>query len=176
MRFTILILTFGIAAFALLAQACVMIAMAIGGAKAQKKIMGKIDEIKEKLLPVLDKSNVLIADLSPQISLIAGHAKAIAGNVEDVSALVKEKLNEFGPTISDANQAMREANATVREANRKTQSQVTRVDEMVSSVLDATAQAGRSIESGIKTPVREISGILEGVKAGVMAFISGNRR
>lgn len=177
----------GLVALAMVTQAVVVIFMAVGAAKAQKKVMGQIDEIKEKLLPVLTKSNGLLTDLTPQINQIAVHARSIAGNVENVSSLVKEKLNEFGPTISDANEmlreanmtvreTLREANSTVREANRKTQAQVSRVDGMVSSVLDATASAARSIQNGITMPVREVSGLVEGLKAGLMTFVNGGRR
>ncbi len=166
----------GLAASALVAQAFAMVFMAIGAAKAQKAIMVHVESLNGKLHPLLDKSNALIADLSPQIKDIAGHAKSISANAEEISALVRDKVNEFGPTIDAANQTVAQANVTVQDANRKTQAQVERVNGMVSSVLDATAQAGRAIQNGITTPVREVSSILEGIKAGVLTFINGGRR
>ena len=38
---------------------------------------------------------------------------------------------------------------------------------MVTSVLNTTADLAESIQRGVKAPVREISGILNGVKAGL---------
>jgi len=172
----LLMIFIGIAAFALLAQAFVMVGMAIGASKAQKKLLGHVEDISNKLLPLIDKSNVLVTDLTPQLKDITARAQVITGNVEQISALVREKVNEFGPTITAANQTICEANDTVRDANRRTQQQVVRVNDMVTSVLDATAQMGRAIQNGITTPVREVSNIVEGVKAGVLAFIQGNRR
>jgi len=172
----LLMIFIGIAAFALLAQAFVMVGMAIGASKAQKKLLGHVEDISNKLLPLIDKSNVLVTDLTPQLKDITARAQVITGNVEQISALVREKVNEFGPTITAANQTICEANDTVRDANRRTQQQVVRVNDMVTSVLDATAQMGRAIQSGITTPVREVSNIVEGLKAGVLAFIQGNRR
>lgn len=166
----------GIAAFALLAQAFVMLGMAIGASKAQKKLLGQVEEISAKLMPLLDKSNVLVTDLTPQLKDITARAQAIIGNVEEISALVRDKVNEFGPTISAANETLNEANETARNANRRAQEQVGRVNGMVTDVLDATSQMGRAIQNGITTPVREVSNIVEGLKAGVMAFIQGNRR
>lgn len=172
----LLMIFIGIAAFALLAQAFVMFGMAVGAAKAQKKLLGHVEDISNKLLPLIDKSNVLVTDLTPQIKDITARAQVITGNVEEISALVRDKVNEFGPTITAANQTISEANETVRLANRRTQEQVGRVNGMVTDVLDATSQLGRAIQSGITTPVREVSNIVEGLKAGVMAFIQGNRR
>jgi hypothetical protein len=172
----LLMIFIGIAAFALLAQAVVMVSMAVGASKAQKAIMVHIEDINGKLLPLLDKSNVLVAELSPQIKEITARVTAVSGNVDEISALVRAKIDEFGPTISAANETILEANRTVQDANRKTQLQVDRVNGMVTSVLDATSQMGRAIQSGIATPVREVSSIVEGVKAGVVTFLNGSRR
>lgn len=172
----LLMVFIGIAALALLAQACVMLGMAVGAYKTQKKILGHIETINERLLPLLDKSNVLVADLTPQLKVIAARAQTITGNVEEISGMVRDKLNEFAPTISAANQALTEATVTARDANQRTREQVHRVDGMVSSVLDAATQMGRAIQNGITTPVREVSNLVEGVKAGIMTFINGGRR
>lgn len=172
----LLMIFVGIAAFALFAQACVMLALAIGAAKIQKKLMGHIESINAKLLPIMDKSNVIMADMTPQLKDIAVRAKVISGHVEEISAAVRDKVNEFGPTISAANQTINEATATARDANARTRGQVHRVDTMVSGVLDAVTEFGRAIESGIKTPVREVSGIVEGLKTGFATFFNGGRR
>src|ERR1700722_11778176 len=144
----------GLVAFALVTQAIVMLCMAFGAFKAQKTIQGQIEEIKVKLLPLLDKSNVLVTDLTPQIKQIATRATTISGNVEDISCLVREKMHELSPTISAANETLKQANETAREANQKTREQMNRVDGvvtdqvnrvngMVTSVLDVTAQVGK---------------------------------
>ena len=172
----LLMIFVGIAAFALFAQACVMSVIAIGAVRIQKKMMGHIETLNAKLLPLMDKSNVLVADMTPQLKDIAARAKVISGHVEEISAAVRDKVNEFGPTISAANQTLNEATATARDANARTRGQVHRVDDMVSGVLDAVTDLGRAIESGIKTPVREVSSIVEGVKAGIATFLNGGRR
>jgi ABC-type transporter Mla subunit MlaD len=177
----------GIVAFALAGQAIVMLGMALGAFKAQKTIQGQIEEIKVKLLPLLDKSNVLVADLTPQLKQIATRATTISGNVEDISCIVREKMHELSPTISAANETLKQANETAREANQKTREQVdrvnvavtdqvNRVNGMVTGVLDMTAQVGKSIQQGVAQPVREVSGVVEGIKAAVATFLNGHRK
>lgn len=172
----LLMIFIGIAAFALLAQACVMLGMAFGAAKAQKQIMGHIESLSAKVTPLLEKSTILVNDLTPQIREIAGHAQVISARAEEISGLVREKVYELTPTIDAANETIREANGTVRVANERTREQVERVNGMVSSVLDATAQAGRAIQNGVATPVREVSNIIEGLKVGILTFINGEVR
>jgi hypothetical protein len=49
---------------------------------------------------------------------------------------------------------------------------VARVNAMVSAVLDSTTKLGKTIEHGVTLPVREVSGIVNGLKAGVMTFLN----
>jgi len=182
-----LVMILWIVAAALVSQALVMIGMAIGATKAQKDIKNQIEEIKGKLLPILDKANILITDLTPQVRQIAGRATVISGNVEQISALVKDKLVELSPTITAANETLKMANETVREANQKTarqvehvsslvNSQVNRVNGMVSSALDVTAQAGQAIQRAVMVPVREAAGIVDGLRTAWITFLFANRK
>lgn len=170
----------GIAAVALAFQALVLFGVIIGGLGAQKKLLADIAEIRAKVFPVIAKSEALMAqvsgitaDLTPKIRDISGRVETIARHAEEISAMLKDKVTEFGPTISAANETVMQANETVRAANAQTQQQVMRVNGMVTSVLDATSQMGKAIQHGINVPVREVSGLLGGVKAGLATFLNG---
>ncbi len=157
-----------VAAIALLAQAVVVVAIAIVALKAQKVITGHVLEIKTKAMPILEKSHALLTELTPKIN-------SITANVEHISFVVREKVVEFEPTVSSVNTTVQEANATVRDANAKAHAQLIRVNGMVTSVLAATSDLGEKIHSGIKVPVREISGIVSGFKAGIDSLMSKGR-
>ena len=172
----LLMIFIGIAALALLAQALVMVVLAVGAMKMQKQVVEQIDEIKAKVLPLIDKSNVLVTELTPQIQQIAMRANAITSHVQEISGVVRDKVNEFGPTVSAANQTVRQANETVRDANRKTQAQIVRVNGMVTSVLDATALAGKAIQRGIEVPVRQASNLLDAVSAAFASFMKSRAK
>ena len=87
--------------------------------------------------------------------------KVIADNLEHTTHLVRTKATEFDATMSDA--------------NSKTRAQVERVDGMVSSVLDATTDAATMLSNAIRIPVREISGLMHGLKAGVDVLLGRSR-
>jgi uncharacterized protein YoxC len=170
----------GIAAVSLAFVALVLLGVIIAAVGAQKKVAADIAELKAKVFPAIAKSEALMAqvsgitaDLTPKIRDISAKVESIAGHAEEISAMLKDKVVEFGPTLSAANETVLQANETVRQANVKTQQQVVRVNGMVTSVLDATAQMGRAIQHGINVPVREVSGLLDGVKAGLASFLNG---
>jgi hypothetical protein len=158
----------GLVALAMMVQAIAVVIVAVGARKAQKDLMNEVAEIKGKLLPLMEKSHGLVTELGPKIS-------NITANVEHISFVVREKVVEFEPTVSAANQTIKEANATARDVNAKAHAQVIRVNGMVTSVLNATAEIGEKIHHGIRVPVREIEGIVGGVKAAVDSLISRGR-
>lgn len=162
----------GVIAGALVLQSLVIVVAALIGMQVQKKVMADVAEVKAKAMPLIDKVDALTAqvttiahDLTPTIKNIAAKADVIAGHAEHISTIARQKAEEFAPTISAANATVAEANETVRDANRKTQEQIARVNGMVSSVLDATAQVGNFIKRGIKLPGRELGGLASGIKA-----------
>ena len=186
-----LLILAGIAAFSLLIQLLISlgiwIGVLVGVLKAKKALSSEIADLKAKVMPLVDRAgpvvdqvkttvaqvNGFIEEMKPKIADITDKVTVITGHAEDVSTLVKDKLHEFSPTISAANQTLQEANQTARDANAKAQSQIGRVNGMVSGVLDATEQAGKKIQRGITMPVREVSGLLSGIKAGFMTLLNG---
>ena len=166
----------GIVAFSMLVQALVVLGMGIGAMKLRKEMMGYVQSINAKVHPLIEKSDKLMTDLTPQVKDITAKVATITAHVEDMSELLKDKLHEFSPTISAANVTLTEANTTVRDANHKTHEQVLRVNSMVTGVLDATANMGKAIQHGVTAPVREVSGLLAGLKAGLITLINSRTK
>jgi hypothetical protein len=164
----LLMIFIGIVAFAMLTQAIVTVGLGIAAFKAQRKLLGHLEEFKAKALPLIDKSHALVVELGPQVHKIAATVETITEHVERIAAVVHAKTDEIAPTVTAAN-------LTVQDANLKARAQVSRVDHMVSSVLDATVRLGVAIEQGIARPSREIAGVLSGFRAGFDTLIRGAR-
>jgi hypothetical protein len=140
----------GMVAIALLVQAGALIAMAIGAAKARKRGLEIAEEIRGKMSPILDSTQGLIQDMTPKI-------KVITENLVETSHVVRSKAAEFDATASDL--------------NMKTRAQAARVDGMVTSVLNTTADVSETLQRAIKVPVREIAGLVNGFKAGLEVLV-----
>jgi hypothetical protein len=137
-------------AIAMVAQAIALIIMAIGASKARKRGMEIAEEIRLKMLPIITGTHEMIRDNAPKV-------KIITENFVETSHVIRSKAQEFDVTASDL--------------NAKTRAQAARVDGMVTSVLNTTAEISESIQRGIKVPVREVTGVVNGLKAGLDVLV-----
>jgi len=145
-----LIIFVGIVAFSMLVQAIAVIVLALGAIKARKRGLEIAEDLRVKVLPIIAGAHELIRDNSPKV-------KVITENFVEASHIIRSKAQEFDVTASDL--------------NSKTRAQAARVDGMVTSVLNATAEISDSIQRGIKVPMREVAGMVTGLKAGLDVLV-----
>lgn len=143
---TLLIVFIAVVAVSLLLQAISVVAISIGARKAQKKVMALTDDFRLHALPVIIASRETIHDLTPKL-------KIITDNLLATSHTLRAKTEQVGGLVG---------NVTDRA-----QAQATRVDGMVKGTLDHITLAVQAIENGIAVPVRQVNGILNGLRAGV---------
>jgi hypothetical protein len=146
----LLVIFVGIVAFSMLAQAVALIGIAIGAAKARKRGLEIAEEVREKLMPVISGTHDIIRDAGPKV-------KIITENLVETSHVVRTKAREF--------------DATASELNMKARVQAARVDGMVTSVLNTTAEISDTLQRAVKVPVREFTGLVNGFKAGVDVLV-----
>jgi hypothetical protein len=140
----------GMVAVAMVVQAIVVVVMAIGAAKASKRAFEIADELRTKIGPVLETTQSVFHDAAPKV-------KIITENLAETSHMVRNKA--------------RELDATASELNMKTRAQAARVDGMVTSVLNTTAEISETLQRAVKVPVREFTGLVNGFKAGVDVLV-----
>lgn len=154
----------GIIALALVVQAIGVLISSAFGAKLLRQVNSIADIVETKTGPILDKTNQMLQDLAPKVQTITDKVQSLTENAEQISATVRVKVDELGVTVSELNE-------TVREMNVRTAMQVARVDGIVSDALHATEEISQTLQQGIKGPVRQIAGIIAGVKAGLETLI-----
>jgi len=140
----------GMVAVALIVQAIALIAMAVGAAKARKRGLEIVEEVRLKLMPIMDNTHSFIQDTAPKV-------KIITENFVETSHVVRAKAQEFDVTASDL--------------NSKARAQAARVDGIVTSALNTTTDVAETIQRGIKVPLREVSGLINGLKAGLDVLV-----
>jgi hypothetical protein len=143
---TMLVVFVAIAAVSILMQAGFTVAMFLGVRKAQKKIMALTDDARLHALPVIMSSREVIQDFTPRF-------KTITENLTATSATMRSKADQVGGLVGDV--------------TNRAQVQAWRVDGMVKGTLDQLTLAVRAMEHGIAAPVRQVNGILNGLRAGV---------
>jgi hypothetical protein len=157
----LLMIFVGIVAFSMLAQAVAVIGAAIAARKTQKRVLVIAEELRiratpiiDRALPILEKAEILVETTLPKIH-------TISDNLLETSEIVKSKAKEFDITLTDV--------------NVKTRAQVARVDGMVSTALTATGSLAEMVHKGIRMPLVEMSGIVNGFKAGIDVLFSKSK-
>ena len=146
----LLMIFIGIVAVGSLTQAIVVMVMAAGAARTQKRVLAMMDDLSEKVLPVVASAQELLQDSVPKV-------KVITENLVETSHLVRMQATEIDATLS--------------EVNDLTRKQVARVNGMVSTALTTTGELAATIEHGIRVPIREVLGIVNGLKAGLDVLV-----
>ncbi len=143
---TLLVVFIAIAAISILAQACFTVGMFIAARKTQKKLMGLADDVRLHALPAIIASRDVIQDMTPKL-------RTITDNLAAVSTTLRAKSDKVGGLVG--------------EVTDRAQAQAVRVDGMVKGTLDHLTSAVQAIEHGVAVPVRQVNGILNGLRAGV---------
>ncbi len=152
-----------VTAIAVLLQACILLAIALGARAMKKKVTEALDEVRAKALPVIEQSRVILADAGPKV-------KTITDNLVETT----ETLKKQGTRVDGA----------VDDVLTRTRHQVARVDAMVANTLDAVqhatnavhhtvSRAGETLQHAVNLPTRHITGVVNGVVAAVDRLFKG---
>ena len=146
----------GIMAFGAAMQALVLIGIAVGAAKSRKKVHELTEEVKAKLMPAIANVEKLVASTQVIVQDVTPKVRVITENLVDVSHTVRTQVHDL--------------DAKITEASRKAEAQVNRADEALTSAINSTGQVIGKIEHGIMAPVKQVLGLINGVKASVEAL------
>jgi methyl-accepting chemotaxis protein len=148
----------GVIMVALAVQAAGVVFAALFAARLLHRVESIANIVEKKTGPILDQTTQILTELTPKI-------QSFTENAEQISYTVRAKVDELGATVSQLNQ-------TVQEINGRSRIQVARVDGIVTDALIATEEIASSVQQSIKTPVRQIAGVIAGLKAGLETLIA----
>jgi hypothetical protein len=150
----LLMIFIGIVALSMLTQAIVVAFLAVGAKRTQARMLTIVEELRGRALPILGTAEDLLRETAPMV-------KTITENLLETSHVVRSKAHEL--------------DATLTEANQRAKAQMARVDGMVASGLNATGTLVELIHQGVRKPVLEISGLVNGFKAGLDVLLSKSK-
>lgn len=150
----LLMIFVGVVALSMFVQMVVVIAAAVGASRTQKKVLQIVEDLRSRATPMIDKAESLVIATLPKIH-------SIGDNLLETSQIVKTKAQELDVTIGDV--------------NMRTRAQVVRVDGMVTTALTATSALAEMVHKGVRTPLLEVSGVVNGLKAGMEVLFTKSR-
>jgi len=142
-------------AVAVLLQAGVLLAMYIAMRKSGERMEMLANEVKSKLLPGFEKAQELLLELGPKLEVVID-------NVEGASTVVRAQVERVDATVNDVVDRAR--------------LQVIRADELLSRTLDRVEQTSDMVHRTVVSPVRQISGLMQGITVGLEFLFGGRNR
>ncbi|MGA9307091.1 MAG: hypothetical protein WBW31_16935 [Candidatus Sulfotelmatobacter sp.] len=134
-------------------QAGVLVAMYITMRKSSARMEALALEVKTKALPTLETAQAMLAELRPQLTVIAD-------NLTETTHSVRSQVERMDATVSDVVDRAR--------------LQIIRADELLSRTLDRVEETSDVVHNTVISPVRQFAGLIQGVTAGI-EFLMGNR-
>jgi len=144
----------GLAALAIIIQMGVLIALFVSSRKASERLQRISNEMEENLLPMIRDAKILVAEATPKV-------REILENLAVLSATARQDAERISLTANDINDRVRQ--------------QAVRADELVTRALNRVEVTTENVQHAITSPIRQISGVLTGVAAGLAEFL-GSRK
>jgi len=136
-------------------QALVLLAMYLAMRKSGERMEALATEIKIKVLPAVEQGQEVLNELRPKLQVIAD-------NLEETTTTLRSQVKRVDATVNDAVDRAR--------------LQVIRADELLSRTLDRVEQTSDMVHKTVISPVRQLSGIMQGITVALEFLLSGRGR
>lgn len=144
-----------VTAAAVVIQAGILVFMYLAVRQTSARMEALATEIKSKVIPTAETAQSMLTELRPKI-------ETIVENFSDSSTLVRAQMQRLDATLNDVVDRAR--------------LQVIRADELVGRTLDRVEQTTDMVHKTVVSPVRQVSGLVQGLTAGLEFFFGGKRR
>ncbi|HXZ32251.1 MAG TPA: hypothetical protein VEH30_08215 [Terriglobales bacterium] len=144
-----------VTAAAVVIQAGILVAMYLAVRQSTARLEALASEVRSKVLPTAELAQSMLADLRPKV-------ETLVANASESSTMVRKQLERLDATVTDVVDRAR--------------LQIIRADELLGRTLDRVEQTSDLMHKTVVSPVRQVSGVLQGVMAGMEFFFSGRRR
>ena len=144
-----------IAAIAIVLQLVVLAAMALSIKKTTEQMTKMAAEVHTRTIPLLDAANAFVADARPKLEMVTT-------NLAETTVILKKNVERLDVTVNDIVD--------------RTRLQVIRADELVTRTLDRVEETTETVHHTVISPVRQVSGVIQGITSALGVFLGGSRR
>jgi chromatin segregation and condensation protein Rec8/ScpA/Scc1 (kleisin family) len=138
---------------AVMLQAGILLAMYLAMRKSGERMEALATEVKTKVLPTVVQAEAMLAEIRPKLQVIAE-------NLEDSTTVLRDQVQRV--------------DATIKDATDRGRLQIIRADELLTRTLDRVEQTSEMVHKTVISPVRQFSGLMQGITVG-LEFLFGGR-
>lgn len=123
--------------------------------RSVKKMKEQVDPLLAKSGPILDIVHSTSVDIAPKI-------REISTEAVEISKSAKQQVNRVGELLTEFSDRARE--------------KVAQIDRSVEQTLSNVQHTGESVKETVLRPVREVNGVLAGIKTAISVYSHGRRQ
>jgi hypothetical protein len=124
-----------------------------------RKTTGRVEklasEVNTKALPLIETTQTLLVEVKPRVI-------DIVANAEESARIARAQMERLDATVSDIVD--------------RTRLQVIRADELVNRTMDRVEETTDMVHRTVVSPIRRLSGLVQGLSAGLEFFLGRKRR
>jgi len=140
---------------AVLLQACLLAAMYLAMRKSSARMEAIATEVKGKAIPTLELAQSMLTEVRPKL-------RVIADNLQEATTTLRAEVERVDATVNDVVDRAR--------------LQIIRADELLGRTLDRVEQTSEMVHQTVISPVRQVSGLVRGITAGIEFFLGSRGR
>ena len=140
---------------AVMLQAGILLAMYLAMRKSTMLMESLATEVKTKVLPTISEAETLMTAIRPKLEVIAE-------NLQDSTTVLRDQVERM--------------DATVKDAVDRGRLQIIRADELLTRTLDRVEQTSDMAHNTVISPVRQLSGLIQGLTVGLEFLFGGRSR
>jgi len=145
----------GCTAAAVVIQAGILVFMYLAVRQTAARMESLATEVRTKVLPAAEIVHSMLVEYRP-------HIQTVITNVSESSTMVRAQMERLDATVSDAID--------------RTRLQVIRADELLNRTLDRVESTTDLVHKTVVSPVRQLSGLVQGITTGLEFLIGMKRR
>jgi len=116
---------------------------------------------QDKLVPVVDAALPAIAGLRRLVEENTPKFSQMMTDSAEMTKLLREQVNRLGEVVKDVSDRAR--------------AQVARIDGVVDQAVDQLGEASGVVRTAIVGPVKQVDGIMHGIRAALSVYARGRR-
>ncbi|MDQ6665407.1 MAG: hypothetical protein M3Z23_13565 [Acidobacteriota bacterium] len=137
-----------------------------------KKTLAKVMPIVERTGPIVDSVRGIVDDAKPKVAAISTSARDIIAEAKPKIASISGDVVLISNTVREQTQKV---GAFLDDFTLRAKAKVAKVDHAVDDTVDQVQLAGGEVKKAIMKPVREVNGVLSGIKAALGVYTKSNR-
>jgi hypothetical protein len=142
-------------AVAVMIQAGILVALFVVVRKTTGRVEKLASEVNTKALPLIETTHALLVEVKPRII-------DIVANADESAHIARAQMERLDATVSDIVD--------------RTRLQVIRADELVNRTMDRVEETTEMVHRTVVSPIRRLSGLVQGLSAGLEFFLGRKRR